>query len=145
MRNSFDEMIKEMTSGDTEISIDHMVRARKYEKRRLYDLLNVLCTLEICAKVDRKNYVWMGKENVKNVLIEMAKRLELAVLACDDVSVLKISESAHLSMVVSSFMRVYFYFGVNALNVHETAKLLSSGKVGTKCILRRLYLVTQIL
>lgn len=144
-RNSFGEMIKEMTSGDTEISIDYMVRRKKYEKRRLYDLLNVLCTLEICTKVDRQNYVWIGLGNVREVMINMARKLELTVMACDDVSVLRLGESAHLTVVVNSFMWAYFYFGVNCLNVQYAARLLAREIRDAKRILRRLYLVTQIL
>lgn len=144
-KTSFDEIIKEMTSGDTEISVDHLTRRQKYEKRRIYDLLNVLCALEICTKVDRKNYVWIGVDNIKEVLIDMARKLEMAVMECDDLSVLRICESAHLSMVVNSFIWAYLYFGVNVLNVQQTARLLANGNGGAKRVLRRLYLVTQIL
>ena len=66
-------------------------------------------------------------------------------LSCADMSVLQLTPSSRIGDVVKSVIGVFIYFGSGEFDVHEAAHILAGPGVGPKRVLRRLYLVTQIL
>ena len=144
-KNSFEEMIKDMKKAKGNISIDYMVSKRRYDKRRVYDLFNVLSAVDVCRRVDTKSYMWLGVGAVAEVMVRMAMQLELETMACSDLSVMRLTENSRICDIVRNFIYLFLYFGVNEIRVQDAARILSSDSVEPRRVLRRLYLITQIL
>ena len=144
-QTGFDKLIQELQLEQNQISIEQLVRRKSYDKRRLYDLLNILTTLGICAKLENKEFVWIGTDSVRDVILAMATDLELQCATTDDISVLQVDDNTHLSVIVTKFIQSFLYFGKNTINVQDIAYCMSQKPDRAKRILRRLYLITQIL
>ena len=148
-RNSFGAIMKDITdttsATDRVISMSFLTRQRRYEKRRIYDLLNVLCAVGICKKVGTNNYLWMGLDNITDSVKAMGLELELKAHFGYDITVIQLPEAAHLGIVVKHFIWTFLFFGNNTVNIHRMANIMSSENVASKKVLRRLYLVTHVL
>lgn len=144
-KNSFEEMIKDVKRTKGSVSIEFMVTKRRYDKRRVYDLFNVLSAVDVCRRVDAKNFAWVGTSMISEVMTHMATQLELETMACADLSVVKLTENSRISDIVKNFICLFLYFGVNEIKVQDAARILASEGVEPRRVLRRLYLITQIL
>lgn len=148
-RNSFAAVIHDIMRSaeerNREISISYLTGERKYEKRRIYDLLNVLTAVGICTKSCSNTFHWNGFEHARDSLKEMGKELELMAFRDCALTNIQLPVAAHLGMVVKHFLWIFLYFGQNTTNIHRSASILASEFVSQKKVLRRLYLVTQVL
>lgn len=148
-RNSFrsvlHEIIRMADEKDGDVSILYLTREKKYEKRRIYDLVNVLSAVGICTRAWVNSFHWNGLDNVRNALKEMGKELELRAFQDCILTNLQLPASAQLGIVVKNFLWIFLYFGRRSANIHCAASILASEYVSQKKVLRRLYLVTQVL
>lgn len=143
---SFQRLIQDLQHERSHISIDQLVRRKNYDKRRLYDLFNVLTTVGICAKLEPKHFAWLGDDSVHDTCRAMAVDLELkCVVDKDDISVLRVDDNSHLSVIVTKFIQSFFYFGKDIVDVQDISLCMARSPGRSKLILRRLYLISQIL
>jgi E2F/DP family winged-helix DNA-binding domain len=52
------------TSGCNEIIIDELSESLSVERRRIYDVVNILEALQVVVKMGKNTYLWMGREHL---------------------------------------------------------------------------------
>ena len=111
------------------------------QKRRLYDMVNVLKAVGCCKKASTNCLCWLGLANIKCVLVEMkekAKKLSIDVLFPDEKSISIIG-------LTSSFMLLFFVKNTNTLSLKESASFLSRKNGRYKTTVCKLYQIAYIL
>ena len=63
-------LAKSEGSAPQEISLDGTARALGTEKRRIYDIINVLESLEMATKAGKNRYLWHGQSGLVATLIK---------------------------------------------------------------------------
>ncbi|KAH0791367.1 hypothetical protein GPJ56_004722 [Histomonas meleagridis] len=123
-----------------QLSIDSGV-----EKRRLYDLLNVLVACGICIKAGPHAYQWKGLSTLSNLLPSISRDIEIKALTEDLDKLFYLPESPAIGTLAINFLGIFVYFGTQSLNIRDIAVFLSPDEEKSKPILRRLYLVAFLL
>lgn len=148
-RNSFSSImndIVEMAMNNSNlVKMSFLTNDRGYEKRRVYDLLNVLCAIGICGKVSSNGYRWNGFGHLHEVVKSLGRELELLAMRSDGLELIRLPESAHIGIVVKHFIWTFLYFGNSSVNIHRATNIMTSNSNARKKVLRRLYLVTHVL
>lgn len=116
------------------------------EKRRLYDLMNVLCSCGICVKTDAHVYQWKGLNQLEITLVNLVKKKESqGILYKNFQHLFPLPESPSIGLLTTTLLSLYFYLGTQTLILHEVSKFLAYDVKKEKQITRRLYLVTYLL
>lgn len=115
------------------------------EKRRLYDLMNVLVACDVCVKTDCHSYRWASLKNAKSAVQRIAKEIESKAIDTPIASVFVLPDSPSIGLMTTMFIGTFTYFNVPALNIRDVSLLMSSDEAHHKPILRRLYLVAFLL
>ena len=128
-----------------QLFIKNLSIEKGYEKRRLYDLFNVLSVYDLCEKSGSNVYIWKGIENMNNALVRIGKEVETEALEGNYQVILKLPEPASLVLIAKRFISVFIFLGANKLQIHDMSTVMAPSTVSPKKILRRLYLVAHIL
>ena len=116
------------------------------EKRRLYDLMNVLCSCGICVKTDAHVYQWKGLNQLEITLLNLIKMKESqGILYKNFQHLFPLPESPSIGLLTTTLLSLYLYLGSQTLILHEVSKFLTNDSKKEKQITRRLYLVTYLL
>lgn len=127
------------------IQINKLASEHGVEKRRLYDLMNVLVACDICVKTDSHIYRWLTVRNARSAVQRISKENELKAITIPISDLLTLPDSPSIGLMTSTFISAFVLFNVTIMNIREVAILLSSAKNHPKPILRRLYLVAFLL
>jgi hypothetical protein len=115
------------------------------EKRRLYDLVNVLIACGICTKIDTHLYRWHGLSAFRAAAKQIGREIETRAMRHGMKSLFLLPESPTIGVLTSGFIGMFLHFGPAQINIRDAAILMSSDEVGVKPICRRLYLVAFLL
>ena len=115
------------------------------EKRRLYDLMNVLVACDSCAKTDSHSYRWLALKNAKSAVERIAKEIESRAIDTPISDVFVLPDSPSIGLMTTMFIGAFTYFNVRFMNIRDVALLMSTDEAHYKPILRRLYLVAFLL
>ena len=149
-RNDFSEFIDQLIqkyedAPDPNIQINSLSMENNVEKRRLYDLLNVLVACSVCSKTDSHTYRWNSirktSESVKKISLELeAKSINETIE-----EIFELPDSPSIGLITNRFIGAFLFFNLSTINIRDVAALMASDEAHYKPILRRLYLVAYLL
>ncbi|OHT02050.1 hypothetical protein TRFO_30918 [Tritrichomonas foetus] len=149
-RNDFSEFIdglikKYEDRPNSVIQINSLSNENTIEKRRLYDLLNVLAACDICTKTDQHNYIWNSIKNSKKAISRISYELECRSINETTDEIFILHDSPSIGLVTTRFIGIFLYLNIDTSNIRDAALFMSSDEPHYKTILRRLYLVAFLL
>lgn len=115
------------------------------EKRRIYDLMNVLTAFSVVSKLGANNYKWEGMDQAQKVMKQCSENFALKTSKEVSGDIFILPESAGIGKLAYNFVSLFFFFGFKNLNIRDASILMASNEVRSKPILRRLYLVSFLL
>lgn len=141
-----DQLIEDHEANpDETIQINLIATEQGVEKRRLYDLMNVLVTCDVCVKTDTHIYRWLSLDNTRKAVQRISREIELRAMTQSISELLTLPDSPSIGLMTSMFIGTFLFFNMPTMNIREVALLLSSVTNQQKPILRRLYLVAFLL
>lgn len=128
----------------------HVIKLSKemqIEKRRLYDLFNILAALKVCNRIDdtRQGFEWVDINMIPGAIKEIFIETELKVQHGGIRSLLPLERSPSLGSLTRALLSIYFLTGCTKLNVKLLVILFAEKPIKYKQMLRRLYLVAFFL
>lgn len=131
--------------NDQVIQINQLSNESGVEKRRLYDLMNVLVACGVCVKSSAHSYQWKGLGSLFGLLEKISVDIEVRALNEDLDQLFVIRDSPAIGTLVVNFLGIFIYFGISSLNIRDIALIMTTDEEKSKPILRRLYLVAFLL
>ncbi|EAX97105.1 hypothetical protein TVAG_451430 [Trichomonas vaginalis G3] len=140
------KIIKECKDNPHEpISVNKIVESENCEKRRLYDLFNVLCAVGLCTKTMHKLYLWNGDENMLRTIQQEYERVESLVISRDMWDIFKMPESPPIGQLTLAIILVYLFFGTEEMTLKQICLIMTQKRSKMNRLLRRLYLAAFFL
>jgi hypothetical protein len=127
------------------LQLNSLVTETGVEKRRLYDLVNVLIACGICTKTDTHTYLWLGLNSFRSTARRIAREIESRSMRYELEKLFVLRDSPAIGVLTSSFIGVFLHFGPSEINIRDAAVLMSADEASAKPIRRRLYLVAFLL
>lgn len=111
-----------------------------FQKRRLYDVVNVLDALGCCKKNGVDNIVWLGLKNVSTTIQDFKKMV-------DENNIVPIPDKncISISTLSKSFILMFLTKKTNTLDIKQMANWLSKENGRYKTTLCKLYQISFIL
>lgn len=143
---SISKFVQDLESSQTnEINIEKTCIKYGFQKRRFYDVLNVLESVGCCTKLNTDVVLWHGLSNIPYSLeiLQHTHKVNLVSSTLEDIFTdqqnIKISNLTEMLMLCFLVMRVY------TLDIKHVAIFLSRYNNRYKTTLCKLYQVTHIL
>lgn len=140
-----DTLIQQYDGKQSVIQVNSISNETGVEKRRLYDLMNVLVACDVCTKTDTHSYKWNGISNFPFAIKRIAKEVEAKAISTEIEHVFLLPESPTIGVMATTFIGTFTYLGLKCMNIRDAALLMSPDEERSKPILRRLYLVAYLL
>lgn len=118
-------------------SLIHLCKEFHFQRRRFYDVINVLEALNFCKKTGVDEMVWYGRANFKKMLLQIKKssiKEENTFDQCISISVLTVR-----------FIKSFFTFNSQTINIKDIGNYLSRENGRTKTTTCKLYQIAHIL
>lgn len=132
-------------SPSAPISVNKIVETENCEKRRLYDLFNVLSALGLCTKTMRKLYVWTGEAKMMGIIQQEYERVESQVFTEDIWDIFKMPESPPIGQLTIAIILIYLFFGTEEMTLKQICLIMTQKRSKMGRLLRRLYLAAFFL
>ena len=116
----------------------------KFQRRRFYDVINVLEITGCCKRINVDTITWFGRQNVRSTLKELV-RISQIHSKSTIASILpkeKIITIAHLTKV---YLLIFSFLNQNQLDIRATAQVIAKENGRFKTTLCKLYQITHIL
>ena len=148
-RNSIRNFIQYAESKETmaEYVISQMCSEFGFQKRRLYDVINVLEPVGICKKTSVDTIQWNGLHKVPQYLIRLQKkyRLNSPSTTLGDIFSLSDDKCISISHLTVSFVLMFFALKQRSLEIKHIGAFLSKTNGRYKTTLCKLYQIAHIL
>lgn len=147
---SFQESIKRLIDHfnkikTSQINLHAICDKYSFERRRFYDVVNVLEGIGCGRKLDSDRMVWYSLGNVKK---HIRKLVQMHILAPPNASIetlLKIDTTLSIVSLTNTYLLTFIALQTKEINIRELAKLLAKYNNRFKSTLCKLYQTTQIL
>ena len=149
-RNDFSSFIDKLLQHyeghqGSDIQVNSLALDNHFEKRRLYDLLNVLAACDICSKYDTHTYKWNTILNIHRTVEKIAADFETKALSGTIEDIFRLPDSPSIGVITHKFIGTFLFFNMKIISIRDVAMLMAIDQCHFKPILRRLYLVAYIL
>lgn len=149
-RRDFKEFVDTMIQSNAvrpnpAIQVGEIALQSGIEKRRLYDLMNVLVSCDVCMKVDTRTYRWLSLGNVGSAIFRIAGQVEIAAREKCFEEMFRLQESPSIGLMATTFIGTFLYFNAQTMNIRTVAWMMANDRAHFKPIIRRLYLVAFLL
>ncbi|OHT09721.1 hypothetical protein TRFO_21226 [Tritrichomonas foetus] len=149
-RNDFSEFIDTLiqrfeASPSIPLQINSLSNESGVEKRRLYDLMNVLVACGVCTRRDTHTFAWNGISASKDTLQQISKDFEERSIRDRPEQIFLLPDSPAIGLISTTFIATFLYMGVKTLGIRDASLIMANDEEHSKPILRRLYLVAFLL
>ena len=128
-----------------EINIDKTCNKYNFQKRRFYDVLNVLESIGYCTKISTEIVIWNGRSNIPKTFekLQYAYKVNLMTSSLEDI--FQGQQSIGISNLTIMFILCFLVMRVYSLDIKHVAMFLSRLNNRYKTTLCKLYQITHIL
>lgn len=130
---------------NTQINLQAICDKYGFERRRFYDIVNVLEKIGCSRKIDSDRIIWYGLRNVKKYIKSLVKIHSSSPPNASIQSLLKIEKSLSIVSLTNTYLLSFIVLQTQEINMRELANLLSKYNKSSKSTLCKLYQTTQIL
>ena len=127
------------------IRIHEIAEMEKCEKRRLYDLFGVLCSLGFCQKTIDKLYSWKGEANMLSIIQSEYERVENLSFKKELSDIFQLGDSPPIGLLALNMVSIFLYYGEKELSLKQVCFVMCKNKSKMEPLLRRLYLAAFFL
>lgn len=145
--NAFHTMI-DLISGDKcghAFSVAELAEIVSIDKRRIYDLFNVLSALGYATRHMDKTLTWNGSEGMAKTLVRELSGYELRSYKEPIRTLFLMAEPPQIGALSLTIVAIYCFYGQRQMSLQEINLLLSSNKSRIQKFKRRLYLAAFFL
>ena len=136
--SSIKTFIKEVDSRkNITLSMICLCNEFHFQRRRLYDVINVLEALDFCKKTGVDEMVWYGKESFKRFILDMKQSRNFDTDSFE--------QCISIGSLTIRFIKLFFIFGLQKLNIKDIGKYLSKDNGRMKTTVCKLYQISHIL
>lgn len=145
-RNSIYSFIHDVEMFDsTIVNVITACERYKFQKRRFYDVINVLESIGCCHKLKSDSIQWLGLSNIPLYLHSLQKRFKVHILDTKVEDIFKSDTSIIISQLTQLFILCFLVFHIQTINIKHVAHFLSRHNHRYKTTLCKLYQITHIL
>ncbi|OHT08369.1 hypothetical protein TRFO_23212 [Tritrichomonas foetus] len=132
-------------SGSKIVSVNKSCSKFGFQRRRFYDVLNVLEAIGVCNKLNAESVQWLGLSNIPSTLLMIQKtwRVDNTKSTLEDI--FQTEQSIVISHLTRSFLMCYLVMQCQALDIKQVATFLSRSNQRYKTTLCKLYQIAHIL
>lgn len=116
-----------------------------FQRRRFYDVVNVLEAAGCCSKTNFDCFTWLGLSNVKPHLETIAKNHALYSPKSDMEDLFPTSDSITIANLANQFLLSFLALNKKVLDIKQIALFLSRVNLRFKTTLCKLYQISHIL
>lgn len=117
----------------------------RVQHRRVYDMFNMLTSLNICRMVERGHIQWLGVDRIYKTIANRYKEIEILSLTKSSKEIFSLPQSPSLGSLATHFIALYPYLGVKKLNLNDVALIFHDESINIKTLERRMYFVLALL
>jgi hypothetical protein len=128
----------------TDYSISRLLSDFRFEKRRLYDVMSVLCAVGCCCKISPHCVRWIGMCRVSLTLLQIQRDAR----ADSDIpldSIITSHTTVSISSLTVSFLLCFLALHMRTLKIKQISRYLSRQTGRHKSTLCKLYQIAHIL
>lgn len=128
-----------------EINIEKACLKYGFQKRRFYDVVNVLESVGCCRKKNPEIFIWHGRENIPATLekLQYSYKVNLQTSTLEDI--FQNQQSIGISNLTVMLILCFLVMRVYSLDIKQVAMFLSRSNNRYKTTLCKLYQITHIL
>lgn len=133
------------TQKNSMFSISQICCKHDFQKRRFYDVLNVLEAIGCCEKINSETIRWLGLSNIPSALLQLQKSLNVDSINTSVDEIFSAGQSIMISQLAKLFILCFLVTQSQALDIKQIAMFLSRNNQRYKTTLCKLYQITHIL
>lgn len=147
---SFQERIKKLIdhfnkSHSSELSLQSICERYSFERRRFYDVINILEGIGCIKKLDSDRMIWYGIGNVKKNIKRLVKKHVSAPANEPIQNLLKISKTCSIISLTNTYMLSFIALQTREVSLMELANIIAQFNKRYKSTLCKLYQISQIM
>ena len=145
-RNSIYSFIHDIEVFDpTIVNVVSTCERYKFQKRRFYDVVNVLESIGCCHKLKSDSIQWLGLSNVPLYLRSLQRKYNVHIIGTKVEDIFKTDISIVISQLTQLFILCFLVFHIQTLNIKHVAHFLARHNHRYKTTLCKLYQIAHIL
>lgn len=126
------------------ISLNYICETFHFQKRRLYDVINVFDIVGICVKLNLETIEWCGLKNVVNKFEAIRKQYNICENQIPDNTIIS-DDCISITQLTLSFIKCILSLKIPCFDIRQISMFLSRSNNRFKTTLCKLYQISHIL